>query len=37
MQQEYYENNFLSVKIIIKFQKFLKQLKNRVKKIFKKN
>lgn len=36
-QKEYYENNFLLVKINIRLSKKLNQLKNKIKKIFKKN
>ncbi len=37
MQKEYYENNFLLVKMNIKIQKQLMQLENKTKKLFKKN
>ena len=36
-QKEYYENNYLLVKIILKFYKTLEQLKNKIKRIIKKN
>ena len=36
-QKEYYENNYLLVKIILKFYKKVEQLKNKIKKIIKKN
>jgi hypothetical protein len=36
-QKEYYENKFLLVKIMLKLCKQLEQLKNKVKKVFKKN
>ncbi len=36
-QKEYYENNYLLVKIILKFYKKVEQLKNKIKRIIKKN
>ena len=36
-QKEYYENNFLLVKIIIKFKKKVNQAKNKIKRLLKKN
>ncbi len=36
-QKNYYENNFLLVKMSIKFNKKKSQIKNKIKKIFKKN
>lgn len=36
-QKEYYENNYFLVKIMLKFCKKIEQLKNKVKKIIKKN
>ena len=36
-QKEYYENNYLLVKIILKSYKKVEQLKNKIKKIIKKN
>lgn len=36
-QKEYYENNYLLVKIILKFYKKVEQLKNKIRRIIKKN
>ncbi len=36
-QKQYYENNYLLVKIILKFYKKIEQLKNKIKKVIKKN
>ena len=36
-QKEYYENNYFLVKIMLKFYKKFEQLKNKIKKIIKKN